>query len=210
MNVRSNRLFPIVLSGVILNACTGHSQAPTPIDQRSSQGAPAPPPAPASSDPLVGSYALTLSLGSTCGAVPEGERTQRFTANVQRREDARYVVTLGDGRFLQGAICTGGSAGYAGIGCNQFFASRDIDIASFFLENNNDEAHGGHIVEQLSSGAWLEIIGGASGPLNSATNAIDASGTASVWYCPTSSAYPFPCSRFASCTTDLGLTFRRN
>jgi hypothetical protein len=80
----------------------------------------------------------------------------------------------------------------------------------FLLGNNNDEAHGGHIVEQLASGAWLEITGEASGPVDSyPPTAVDASGNSQVWYCPTPSGYPFPCSRFEGCSSGLRLTLIR-
>jgi hypothetical protein len=157
---------------------------------------------------------MTLSLGSTCAAVPQTERIRKYSASIAYLEGGRHVVTLSDATFLRGPICTSGSGRFAGIGCHQFFASEDIDNASFFLENNNDEAHGGHIVEQLASGAWLEIIGGAGGLFNvpnSTISSIDAFGTSDVWYCPIPSAYPFPCSTFASCpSTDLRLTFTRH
>ena len=110
--------------------------------------------------------------------------------------------------FLNGLICTGGSGRFRDVGCNQFVASEDIDTASFFLENNNDEAHGGHIVERLPSGQWLEIIGTAGGPYDLAAARATGSGTA--WFCPAALAYPFPCTGFVSCqTTDLRMTLTR-
>ena len=112
-------------------------------------------------------YTLTLHIGSGCAVVPEAERTRKYTATIDYAGGGRYVVTLSDGTFLTGPICTAGSRHFSGIGCGQFFASEDIDTVQFFLENNNDEAHGGHIVEQLASGTWLEIIGYAGGKLES-------------------------------------------
>jgi hypothetical protein len=44
----------------------------------------------------------------------------------------------------------------------------------------NDEWHGGHIVEQLGNGTWLELIGKASGSMRDGT--LEASGSGSVWY----------------------------
>src|SRR5690242_4160680 len=72
-----------------------------------------------------------------------------------------------------------------------------------------DEAHGAHIVEQTSSGEWLEIIGHADSNFQSPA-LIDAAGIADVWYCPTSSAYPFPCSQSRFCSSaDLRLRLKR-
>jgi hypothetical protein len=88
------------------------------------------------------------------------------------------------------------------------FASEDIDTVQFFLENNNDEAHGGHIVEQLASGTWLEIIGYAGGKLDDLSS-MEASGTSSVSYCRTPSSYPFPCNLVSCGSTDLRLTLTR-
>ena len=96
--------------------------------------------------------------------MPAADRTRSHTATIAYAEAGRYLVTLGGAVFLNGPICTGGSGRFRDVGCNQFVASEDIDTASFFLENNNDEAHGGHIVERLPSGQWLEIIGTAGGP----------------------------------------------
>ena len=101
------------------------------------------------------------------------------------RLSAPYVVdTPPAGRSCKARSGTAASGRFEGIGCHQFFASKDTDTASFALENNNDEAHGGHIVEQSSSGTWLEIIGSATGPFSVSGDlitSIDASGTGSVW-----------------------------
>ena len=185
-------------------ACDGHPQAPTTLSPPPATTAPNP-----GSNSIVGSYTLTLNIGSGCAVVPETERSRKYTATIEVALGGRYVVTLSNATFLTGPICTAGSRYFSGIGCQQFFASEDIDTLQFFLENNNDEAHGGHIVEQLSSGAWLEIIGGAAGKLD--LSSIEASGTSTVWYCRTPSSYPFPCSSFVSCgSTDMRLTFKRN
>ena len=125
------------------------------------------------------------------------------------RTDLSHVVSRGGARRLSGSICTLTSGTYAGIGCNPFLAIEDIDWVGFYLQNNNDEAHGAHIVEQTSSGGWLEITGHADGSFNS-TSLIDASGTADIWFCPTSSAYPYPCSESRFCpSADLHLKFSR-
>jgi hypothetical protein len=190
---------------VALVGCSGYPQAPNPIG-------PAQPVAPSTAQSIYppvlnGVYALTLSVGSGCAVIPEAERTRKYTATVDYRGAGRYVVTLGDATFLTGPICTAGSSHFSGLGCHQFFASEDIDTAQFFLANNN-EAHGGHIVEQLSSGTWLEIIGSATGKLDSSS--IEASGTSTVGYCRTPSPDPFPCSRVVSCASaDMRLTLTR-
>jgi hypothetical protein len=67
----------------------------------------------------------------------------------------------------------------------------------FDLINDNDMAHGGHIVTQTANGHWLEIIGQANASANA--NAFVASGKASVWYCPSAAAYPFPCQAPVGC-----------
>ena len=156
---------------------------------------------------LAGPYTLTLDIGSTCPVVPQEERIRKYTAQLDD-SSATKVLTLSDATFLNGPICTGGSRRFAGIGCDQFFASEDLDTMQFFLENNNDEAHGGHIVERLSSGGWVEIIGSATGKLS--LPRMEASGQGSVWYCATPAAYPFPCKNPVSCrTTDMRLTLTR-
>jgi hypothetical protein len=154
---------------------------------------------------------MTLDIGSGCDVIPTAERTRTYTATIEHNGE-RNVVTLSDASFLSGPICTAGSRHFSGMGCQQFFATEDAYAAvQFFLENNNDEAHGGHIVEQLSSGTWVEITGHAAGTLDPLDlSSIEASGAGSVWYCPTPSDYPFPCANFTSCRSDdMRLTFRR-
>jgi hypothetical protein len=153
-------------------------------------------------------YTLTLDIGSGCPVVPQEERIRKYSARLDDTSSGLKVVTLSDAAFLGGPICTAGEGRFSGIGCHQFFASEDNDTMQFFLENNNDEAHGGHIVEQLSFGGWLEIIGSASGKLDASTT--EASGPGSIWYCSTPSSYPFPCSKYVGCrTNDMRLTLMR-
>jgi hypothetical protein len=210
--------FGLLLGTLIVAACGGNPDSPSsvsppqtatppPSSPPSPGPAPTPLPSPAGST-IPGVYSLTLDIGSGCAVVPEADRVRSYTATIAYAADGRYVVTLSGAKFLTGLICTGGSRHFAGIGCDQFFASEDIDIANFFLENNNDEAHGGHIVEQVSSGGWMEVIAGASGALN--RTPIVATGMGSVWYCRTSMSYPFPCTNFVSCrSSDMRLTFAR-
>ena len=207
-------IYGIVLGTVAFAACDSHPQAPTPLGPPQATLPPGGPPTPGGpganpgSNPLIGVYTLTLDIGSGCAVVPEAERIRTYTATIDSAGGGRHVVTLSGGTFLTGPICTAGSRHFSGIGCHQFFASEDIDTVQFWLENNNDEAHGGHIVEKLPSGTWLEIIGYAGGMLG--LSSMEASGTSSVWSCRTPSSYPYPCPSFVSCrSTDMRLTLTR-
>jgi hypothetical protein len=194
-----------VVALITFAGCAGDAQAPTPLTGAPATAAPTPRPsaeppvAKPGGDPLSGWYTLTVDLGSGCEVVPETERTRNYTARIDYTEAGQYVVTLSAATFLTGSICTGGGGRFARIGCDQFFASEDGDTATFFLENNNDEAHGGHIVEQLSSGGWVEIFGNATGKI--LPSSIEAAGTGSVWYCRTAAPYPFPCANFTGCSS---------
>jgi hypothetical protein len=197
-----------MLGMLAVPACSGSPQAPAPVPQT---GGPNPVPTPSPSPvnhPFDGTYALTIEIGSSCTAVPESERTRAYTARFDRVGDGSYVVTLSDANFLTGPICDFGSGRFAGIGCHQFFAHEDGPQMQFVLANNNDEAHGGHIVEQTASGTWLEIIGEAVGARNPLS--MDAAGRGSVWRCPESRGYPFPCSSFVFCdSAELRLRLTR-
>jgi hypothetical protein len=206
--------YSAILTVLALAACHGSSPAPTqPTQPPPPQTGPPPVPplpVPNANDPLDGSFTLTLQIGSSCSAIPDAEKTRVYDASigqVPNRTDLGHVVTLGGSRFLTGSICNSGV--YPGIGCNQFLGSEDIDWVGFWLQNNNDDAHGAHIVEQTSSGAWLEIMGHADGTLTNYAS-IEAAGAADVWFCPTSSAYPYPCPEYRFCpSTDLHLRFSR-
>jgi hypothetical protein len=172
-------------------------------------------PAPAPSDPQAGfkgSYTLTLQIDASC-AIPEAERTRTYDARIEGNTNpayAGYVVTLTGAPFWSSPLCTTFSGRYAGMGCNQFFASEDIDWVGFSLENNNDEAHGAHIVEH-TAGGWLHIIGSTGGRISS-YSFMETAGTGTIWYCPTASDFPLACSQsqYVSCqSTDLHLTLRR-
>ncbi len=215
---RQIAIYGVGVGIVALVACGGVPQAPTALGSPPAAPAitlapvlPTPPPRSPSNSALAGSYTMTLDIGSGCDVIPAAERTRTYTASIEH-DGERNVVTLSDASFLSGLICTVGSRHFSGIGCHQFFASEDADTTvHFFLENNNDEAHGGHIVEQLSSGTWLEIMGQVAGRLDPLDpSSIEASGTSSVWYCRTPSAYPFPCSSFVGChSTDMRLRLMR-
>ena len=144
----------LLISGIALVSCDRTRPSPT---------AASPPEA------LIGRFTLTLTAGAECAAIPDAAKTRRYLASIDATGDEKYVVTLSDATFLTGPICTAGSTRFAGVGCHQFFASRQDDVVQFDLANNNDEAHGGHIVEQLSLGTWLEIIGNGTGRLHAST-----------------------------------------
>jgi len=192
-------------------ACDGSPSAPTRSTPLPASPSPALP-VPKYSDPLDGAYTLTLQIGSSCSAIADADKTRVYDASIGRianRADLGHVVTLTGAHFLTGPICTSGSGRFAGIGCDQFFALEDTDWVGFFLQNNNDQAHGAHIVEQTSSGGWLEITGRAEGAFNNASS-IDASGMVDVWVCSTSSDYPYPCPEYRFCpSTDLHLRLDR-
>ena len=201
---------------LVVTACDGGTSPPSPVSPSVIAPLPPvasnpPPPRPSTPPPtgsaIVGSYAMTLMLGPSCSAVPEAQRVRRYSAHIDPVGSGRYVVTLSGSTFLSGLICAGGSGRFAGVGCNQFFASEDIDTMSVFLENNNDEAHGGHIVEQTAAGTWLEIIGSATGTVD--PTRIELRGPASVWYCATPAGYPFPCRSFSGCKTEMQVTLTR-
>jgi hypothetical protein len=213
--VTSTRWFQpaAVLTAVIsFAACGGPPPPAGPTPSQSGSSSSPTFPVPNANDPLDGTFTLTLQIGSSCSAIQDAEKTRVYEATIGPAANRTYlghVVTLAGAHFLSGPICTPTSGMYAGIGCDQFLASEDLDWVGFYLQNNNDEAHGAHIVEQLSSGGWLEITGHADGAFPNAS-LIDVNGTADVWACLTSSAYPYPCSDSRFCpATDLHLRFSR-
>jgi hypothetical protein len=204
MNTAGRAVWLAIFSALALSACRNSLVAPT--------AATKPETLLNVNDPLDGAFTLTIQIGPSCSALPDAERTRVYDANighVANKTDPGHVVTLSGAPFLSGPVCTSTSGIYAAIGCNQFLAVEDIDWVGFYLLNNNDEAHGAHIVERTSSGSWLEIIGRATGSFNGAS-LIDAVGTTDVWFCPTASDNPYPCanSRFCS-SADLRLSFSR-
>jgi hypothetical protein len=203
-------LFSAMRGGLVLApflACAGHPEAPTAVD---------PPaliePRPtgrtmAESSVLAGDYTLTLSLGTGCAAIPAAERTRTYSAHIAppaaTGDRGSSLVTLGGATFLAGPVCTAGSGRYAGIGCHQFFEAESAERAKFSV-NDDGEAHGGHIVEHLPSGSWIEIAGEASGVRNA--SGMQATGTSQVSYCAAASPNPFPCAQLVGCNADLTLT----
>jgi hypothetical protein len=166
---------------------------------------PANPPSSGSGDSIAGHYTLNITVGPGCNVLPEIARNRTYAASIDRAGDTAYVVTLSEASFLKGSICT---AAPSRLDCNQFAVSRTGDVLRFDLINENDDGHGGHIVEQIPPGTWLELIGSATGGIQGGS--ITAAGSAIVWYCPTVMGYPFPCRSFVSCQfDDLRLTFTR-
>jgi hypothetical protein len=165
---------------------------------------PGPTPPPPVSGALVGAYALTLTVGAACDAVPAPERTRAYGASVALGPRGLYVVTLSDARFLSGTSCT---TNVRGLGCHQFTASEAGDTVRFHLEDLAG-AHGSHILEQSASGAWIEITGEAAGIAGRPV--IEAAGTGQVTYCGDTSAFPFPCRALSSCgNAELRMTLAR-
>ena len=151
-----------LLIALTLAGCDSYQQTPTAPNPPQASAAPANPPSPTptpTDDRLVGSYKLPLNVGSGCGAILDAARVRQYTATINATGDAAYVVTVSDATFLTGLIYT---ATVTRLGCDQFLASRKDDMIEFNLVNNNDDGHGGHIVEQLPSGTWIEIIGTAT------------------------------------------------
>jgi hypothetical protein len=178
---------------------------PTPDVSAMRSPTPAPPAPSPASDPIVGRYTAEVAAGADCATVPEEARRRSYEASITAAGSDKYVVTLGGAAFLQGDICT---MAPSGLGCHQFVASRAGDRLRFELLNENDDGHGGHIVEQLPPGTWIELIGSGTGRMQDGR--ITATGDATIWYCSTASAYPFPCASYTSCRSDdLRLTFAR-
>jgi hypothetical protein len=154
---------------------------------------------------VVGRYRLELAIGPDCGSLPDSARSRTYTADIASSGGTSYVVTLSGSNFLSGPICT---LAPSRLGCDQFLLSRSEDLLRAELINENDDGHGGHIVEEIPPGSWIEVIGSATGRMQDGT--ITATGTASVWYCPSNPGYPFPCHSFRGCRSDqLRLTFSR-
>jgi hypothetical protein len=174
--------------------------APAPVT------APAPPPTdPGPPEPSLGRYSLEMRLDEGCEQLPSQTRSRTYDAEITASAKGGFVVTLSGGRFLSGGICT---AAPSGLGCNQFMATRQGDEMRFELRNENDDGHGGHIVEQTPEGWWIEVIGAATGRLQSDT--IVATGAADVWYCETPLGYPFPCPTYGGCSSaNFQLSFTR-
>lgn len=201
------RTITAVAVGVLSVGCDGalppSPSAPAPVTAPTP--APTPPPSDAGpADPMVGRYSLELRVAEGCEELPDQTRFRTYDAEIASNPKGGFLVSLTGGRFLAGGICT---AAPSGLDCNQFLATRQGDDVQFELRNENDDGHGGHIVEQTPNGWWIEVIGAAAGRFQS--DAIIARGEASVWYCRTALGYPFPCPEYGGCGGDLELSFKR-
>jgi len=200
--MRSTGSLATLVAVMALAACTRPSE-PTPswalgVVPTPAPAVPGPTPPPPVSGALVGAYALTVTVGDTCDALPPAERTRAYAASVALGPRGLYVVTLSDARFLSGTTCTNN---VRGLGCHQFTLSESGDAVLFHLEELVP-GRGAHIVEQDDSGEWIEIIGEAAG--TAGRPVIEASGAGSVAYCRDRSALPVPCRDYALCP-DSGL-----
>lgn len=212
MTFRARLCIAALTAAALSPGCDGSAPRPAPAPSPVAQSPPPPespptPPVPSAdpNDRLNGTYSLTADLGASCRGLLGEEAARRYTATIAPRAGGGYVVTLSGPVFLSGSICTWNDM----LGCHQFTASRQGDQVEFDLANNNDDAHGGHIVEQTAAGTWLEIIGRARGRFDDGST-IDASGTSSVWYCSSARPYPFPCLEHTACGSgDLKLRFVR-
>jgi hypothetical protein len=200
----------IALALIAIVSAAGCGATPSAPSRQPSQPAPVPttntqPSAPPANspdpDPLVGSYSLDLTmdkLGPGCERVPDTVKRRTYDATIASSVASSYTVTLESGNFLSGLIC---DFVPSHLGCNQFTASRSGDVLRFDLANNNDDGHGGHIVEMVPQAGWFELIGSTTGAMNN-NGTIASSGTASLWYCASSASYPFPCPTFVGCAVD--------
>ena len=145
-------------------------------------------------DPAIGRHALTVTVGSTCTALPDIVRARTYTATIESGGPDNYIVTLSDAKFLADQqiepsalqIHCGGSQR---LGCNQFTASREGNELQFRLLPNykrlNDElaGNGGSIIELIPpADHQFGIEGMGLGRLDG--TAIPASIDGRVWYCP--------------------------
>jgi hypothetical protein len=199
---------PLVIA---LAACSGSvpsGPSPQPAPAVLNPPTPPVPPQPRTDGPLAGTYTLDLTidqLGSQCRGVPDAVRRRTYTATFMTTSDTSYTVSLTGGSFLNGLICTFAPSG---LGCDQFRATHTGNGVQIDLINENDDGHGGHIVEQVPQAGWIELIGGLTGAQDNGT--ISAKGSGSLWYCSSSAGYPFPCVSYVGCMVDeMRMTFVR-
>lgn len=175
------------------------------------------PAAPTRVDPALGRYALTVTVDSTCNALPDIVRTRTYTSAIESRGPDDYIVTLSDAKFLAdqqlGPATFQIHCGY-GLGCNQFTASREGNQLNFRLIPNyqrlNDEfaGGGGSIIELIPpADHHLGIEGTGLGRLDGTT--IQAAIDGRVWFCPaTFSNFSEECSACEN-AADVTMTFTR-
>jgi hypothetical protein len=145
------------------------------------------------------------SLGPECARVPDSAKHRTYAAAIASQPDGSEVVSLSAAIFLGGPICTAASSG---LSCNQFPAASAGNSIRFTLVNDDDEGHGGHVVERIPGTGWIEVTGDATSPTSS--DPIAATGQGSLWFCSQDLAYPFPCGNSVGCAVnDLRMTLAR-
>jgi hypothetical protein len=180
-----NRVGCIGTALAVLVFC-GCDTGTTPQAVSAPSNAPAPP-VPDLPDDHTGTWTMTLDISDRC-EIPDEARHRTYTSVWDGRrpvseEGSNYYVTLKDATFRQGC----GTNGLApNLGCNQFVAYAEGDRIRFWL-HDFEWGWGGHIVEQVSGGAWMGIGYGnflvyRDGPT------IAGSGKAEVFYCFDSSS----------------------
>jgi hypothetical protein len=88
--VRHTALRAVLLGTLTFTACGDSPQAPDPIPQPTA--APSPPPDTGrNNNAASGLYGLTLTIGSECTALPEAERTRKYSARLS--ETVRDVTS---------------------------------------------------------------------------------------------------------------------
>jgi len=197
--------FLMAVAGCDRSNLPGPSPQPTPTGLNP----PSPPQPNSDADPLTGAYGLDLTmdqLGAECSEVPEVVKHRTYNGTIKATGNSDYVVSLSGGVFLSGLICTFAPSHF---GCDQFPASRTGGALQFNLINENDDGHGGHIVERVPQAGWIEVFGSLTGAIDNGT--ISAKGSGSLWYCSSSAGYPFPCASYVGCdVNDLRMTFARH
>lgn len=167
------------------------------------QQLPSPPAPPTGSS---GDFIVSLTAESDCDNLPPLAKQRSWEARIEpagahlaaRRQypagGVTELVTLLGSRFLNGDICTMETE----MGCDQFIIHRGADGVDVYIDSTDaDWGHGGRILEQLSTGAWIEVHAGGKAPVGPV---IDAQLNGSIWFCPESRGYPFPCTTFTSCS----------
>jgi hypothetical protein len=163
----------------------------TPQSQQIS--APAPPTS--STDPIVGQYALTMSVGPECATIPEMARTRSYTATIDSTSVGSYAITLSNAAFRKCGTDNG---------CHQFIATREGNVVRFDISVDDNSSEGA-IWEFIPPSMWLEVTGTGSGRLEGSTIAASLDG--GLWYCPGSG---IPCLNSVGCkSSDIKLTFTR-
>ena len=177
----------IVLALLWVSACD------TATNPRGGSGlsGPLPPTAPAPPldvpDNHTGTWTMTLDISDRC-EIPDEARHRTYTSvwDGRRRvseEGSNYTVTLKDATFRQAC---GTNRLAPGLGCNQFVAYAEGDRIRFYL-HDFEWGWGGHIVEQVSGGAWMGI-GYGNFLIYRDGSTITGAGNVEVFYCFDSSS----------------------